>query len=190
MSDEVARPIDLKKAPDWETLARYVDGESPADEAARVAEWMETHPVDKTLLDQLNIHAKLEASADVDVEAALLRLQGRLNQAPTSSAAERTRLRLERGSGGADGPSRLVVSTVVLAAAAAIIAFVTLKPGSPPKAAPAAAQVFATGTGKRDSVRLTDGSRVVLGPALMRRRAVRPARSQSTIEEALLIASP
>ena len=33
-------------------------------------------------------------------------------------------------------------------------------------------------------------SRVVRGPELMSRRAVRPARSQSTIEEALLIASP
>ena len=32
-------------------------------------------------------------------------------------------------------------------------------------------------------------SRVVSGPALISRRAVRPARSQSTIEEALLIAS-
>jgi hypothetical protein len=33
-------------------------------------------------------------------------------------------------------------------------------------------------------------SRVVAGPALISLRAVRPARSQSTIEEALLIASP
>ena len=32
-------------------------------------------------------------------------------------------------------------------------------------------------------------SRVVRGPGLIRRRAVRPARSQSTIEGALLIAS-
>ena len=33
-------------------------------------------------------------------------------------------------------------------------------------------------------------SRVVCGPGPASRRAVRPARSQSTIEEALLIASP
>ena len=164
MSDEVSRPIDPKKAPDWEVLARYVDGESPADEAARVDQWMETHPVDKTLLEQLNVHAKLEASADVDVEAALRRVQARFNQAPVSSAAERTRLRLERGGGGTGSPSRVVVSTLVLAAAAAIIAFVALKPGSSPKVAAAAAKVYATGTGKRDSVHLADGSRIVLGP--------------------------
>src|SRR6476661_1865746 len=102
MSDEVSRPLDPKKAPDWEALARYVDGESPADEAARIAQWMETHPVDKTLLEELDVHAKLEPTADVDVEAALRRVQGRFNQAPTSSAAERTRLRLERGGGGND----------------------------------------------------------------------------------------
>lgn len=163
MSDEVSRPIDPKKAPDWEALARYVDGESPDDEAARVGQWMETHPVDKTLLEQLHVHAKLEAAADVDIDAALRRVQGRITQAPASAAAERTRLRLERGSG-VGGPSRTVVTTLVLAAAAAIIAFVTLKPGSSPKPSAAADQVYATGTGKRDSVRLSDGSRVVLGP--------------------------
>jgi transmembrane sensor len=163
MSDEVSRPIDPKKAPDWEVLARYVDGESPDDEAARVTQWMETHPVDKELLEQMKVHATLEATADVDVEAALRRVQGRFNQAPISSAAERTRLRLERGSA-TGGPSRTVVTALVLAAAAAIIAFVTLKPGSSPSTPAAVAQVYATGTGKRDSVRLADGSRVVLGP--------------------------
>jgi transmembrane sensor len=161
MSEEVSRPIDPKKAPDWEVLARYVAGESPDDEAARVSQWMATHPVDQELLDQLNGHAHLDPTADVDVEAALQRVHGRFNQAPVSAAAERTRLRLERGG---QGPSRTVVVSVALAAAAAIVAFFTLKPGSSPSTPVAAQQVYATGTGKRDSVRLADGSRVILGP--------------------------
>jgi transmembrane sensor len=163
MSDEVSRPIDPTKAPDWEVLARFVDGESPEDEAERVSQWMATHPVDKELLEQLNEHAVLEPTADVDVEAALRRVQGRFNQAPVSAAAERTRLRLERGSGGG-APSRTVVTTLVVAAAAGLIAFFTLKPGSSPSTPAAAPKVYATGTGKRDSVRLADGSRVILGP--------------------------
>jgi transmembrane sensor len=164
MSDEVSHPIDPKKVPDWEVLARYLEGESPAEEKARVDQWMAAHPVDKELLEQINVHAQLEPAADVDVEAALRKVQGRFNQAPVSAAAERTRLRLERGGGAASGPPRSVLIGVALAAAAAIIAFVTLKPGSSPKTPAAAAKVYATGTGKRDSIRLADGSRVVLGP--------------------------
>lgn len=165
MSDEVLRPIDPKKAPDWEVLARYLDGSSPDEEAERVSKWMESHPVDKELLEQINVHAALEPAADVDVEAALHKMHARFNQAPVSAAAERTRLRLERGSGGGGGPSRTVITTVALAAAAAFIAFVTLKPGSSQRQSPAAsAKEYATTTGRRDSIRLADGTRVILGP--------------------------
>jgi transmembrane sensor len=164
MSDEVSRPIDPKKAPDWEVLGRFLDGEIPDDERARIAQWMDSHPVDKELFEQLSVHAQLEPTADVDVEAALGKVHARINQAPVSAAAERTRLRLERGGGTGNGPSRTVIIGVALAAAAAIIAVVTLKPGSSPKTPAAAAKVYATGTGKRDSIRLADGSRVVLGP--------------------------
>src|SRR3954466_4505852 len=133
MSDEVSRPIDPKKAPDWEVLGRFLDGESPDDEKARIAQWMDSHPVDKELFEQLNVHGQLEPAADVDVEAALRKVQARFNQAPVSAAAERTRLRLERGGGGGGGaPSRNVIVGVALAAAAAIVAFVALKPGSSP----------------------------------------------------------
>src|SRR4051812_33150424 len=121
MSDEVSRPIDPKKAPDWEVLGRFLDGEIPDDERARIAQWMDSHPVDKELFEQLSVHAQLEPTADVDVEAALGKVHARINQAPVSAAAERTRLRLERGGGTGNGPSRTVIIGVALAAAAAII---------------------------------------------------------------------
>jgi len=143
-------------APDWDAIARYLADESSAEEASRVARWLEAHPADRHLVDQLNASAVTEVPTDVDVEAALERVHARMNE--TSATP---RLRLERG--GARRPPRLFVA-VATAIAAGIIAIVTINRPTTKPIGGGTPRVYSTGTGKRDSIRLADGSRVILGP--------------------------
>lgn len=144
-------------APDWDAIARCLAGESSAEEASRVSRWLEAHPADKQLVDQLNAGSVTEVP-DVDVEAALQRVHARMNE--TSAAP---RLTLEHG--GAPRWSPRFAAAVVTAIAAGIVAaIVTInRPSTKPSSA-GDPRVYSTGTGKRDSIRLADGSRVILGP--------------------------
>src|SRR5262245_15429585 len=69
---------------DWEAIARYFAGESPAAEQEAVRRWLEAHP------DQAEALAALEGSAgrliratppDLDVEGALSRVAARRDAA-------------------------------------------------------------------------------------------------------------
>src|SRR5262245_25886501 len=93
MNDDVSRHSEHAGAPDWDAIARYLAGESPREEATRIARWLEAHPEDRELVEQLNASAAVDASADVDVEAALRRTHERLNEVPSA----RPRLTIERG---------------------------------------------------------------------------------------------
>lgn len=158
MTDESPRHPDPTSAarPDWDEIARYVDGESSAEESARVAQWLEQNPDDKQLIEGLNASAVLEGAADVDVEAALNRVHGRMNDAPA-----RPVLTLERGR--AKARQRVIASVALVAAAATVFMVVQRRRDDTRGTAPATT-VYATKTGQRDSVRLADGSRVILGP--------------------------
>ena len=158
MNDDVSRQSEHAGAPDWDAIARYLAGESPSEEATRIARWLEAHPEDRELVEQLNASAAFDASADVDVEAALRQVHDRMNDA----APARPRLKVERG--GAPRTRPLLIS-LALTAAAGIAAIAILKTRTESPVAPAAAAtVYSTKTGQRDSVRLADGSRVILGP--------------------------
>src|SRR5262245_35641778 len=102
-------------APDWDAIARYLAGESSADEASRVARWLEAHPADKYLVDQLNAGDVISVPTDVDVEAGLERVHARMHE--RSSAPKLT---LQRG--GAARPSPRLAALVTAAIAAGIIA--------------------------------------------------------------------
>jgi transmembrane sensor len=145
-------------APDWDAIARYLAGESSADEASRVSRWLEAHPADKYLIDQLNASAVAEVPADVDVETALGRVHARLRE--RSSAPQLT---LQRG-GGARWSPRLSIAVMATVAAGIVAAVVMIDHPSPTPSPMGNAHVYSTLTGKRDSVRLADGSRVILGP--------------------------
>jgi transmembrane sensor len=146
---------------DWEALARYLAGESSAAESERIARWLAEHKADAELLAALDNAMSGLALRDipgVDVEAALGRVAARLEApaAPLAFAPRRS------------GTWRAVA---VLAAAAAVVfaARLVLERNGDRRATSAgattAARTFATGVGKRDSVRLPDGGRVILGPA-------------------------
>lgn len=160
MKDDHAHQADTANAPDWDAIARYLANESSAEEATRVRQWLDANPTDKALFEQLSSGEALSvlaAPADVDVEAALGRVHAQMEQQPGLP-----RLTLERG--GRRG-RRIAPVLVFLAAAAAVIGFVTLRPsGKAPSTNSPAARTYATRTGQRDSIMLADGSRVILGP--------------------------
>ena len=155
---------------DWEAIARYFAGESTAGEAEAVRRWLEAHPTDASALGALNdVTAQLAAVTppDLDVESALKRVTAR-RDAPDVIPID------GRRAGRTAVPSAVPVrrwQPFALPAAAAAVLLVggglwwhssqTRGYTNPPNAA---AQTFATAVGKRDSVRLADGTRVVLAP--------------------------
>ncbi len=147
--------------PDWEAIARFLagEGEGEADESRAVAAWLDAHPADAALVR--SVHAVAGEAIGVRAEPARVDVGAALARVKARRARAQSRSRAWMGwSGGA------------LAAAAALLLFVRGDRGDrgdrgeePAGAAPVAPMVLATAAGARDSVRLPDGTRVVLGPA-------------------------
>jgi transmembrane sensor len=178
---------DADAAPDWEALARYLAGESPAAEARALAEWLAAHPADAAMLRALDAEATRAArpgpvDGSIDVEAALRRVQLRRDAAPAPMSGDPHVLPFRRPvaapRSAPAAPPAAVASTGIrrrdwrlggLAAAAAIAALAVglgRRTGTPdaPAVAAAPARVLQTAVGVRDSLDLPDGSRVVLAP--------------------------
>jgi transmembrane sensor len=145
--------------PDWDAIARYLAGESSVEEAASVQRWLEANPVEKDLLTRLDAAVATDAGTEVDVELALARVHARMGE-----PEQRPRLSLERQPA-ANRWRTATVGTLLAAAAVAGVLF-TMRQQLAPVTAPAtaAAQTYTTRVGQRDSVKLADGSRVLLGP--------------------------
>jgi transmembrane sensor len=138
----------------WEAVARYLAGESPADEQAAVRQWLADHPADAKMVGALDdvlgrLTLGAEAEAGIDVEAALARVKAR------------------RGTDVI--PLRRSFNWVPIAAAAGIVLVAGLwwskSARSPePAVTTIAARTLKTPVGGRDSLVLPDGSQVMLGP--------------------------
>ena len=159
MTDDAPRPSGPPDpVPDWDTLGRFVAGEGSADEMSQVGKWLDANPAERALLERLSEVTAAASVGGIDVEAALAsvhaRMEERASTAALSTASARAKRRWQ--------PLALVS---LLAAAAVVVLVVRRQAGSP--AGPAttvASQTFSTTVGKRDSITLSDGSRVVLGP--------------------------
>lgn len=140
----------------WEVLARYLSNESPPEEAAAVRRWLAEDRRGNQLVGALerSLHGlAFRAPADLDVEAAWRRVSARARQ-PDVRALQR---------------KRWLVTGLRAAAAVAIVLGATvlwrrarIDSGGP--AAVIESRTYVTPVGKTDSIRLPDGSRVVLGP--------------------------
>src|SRR5687767_7844555 len=140
---------------EWEAVARVLAGESPDDETRRVRRWLDARPADAAFVAAVErlVPPASAAAADVDVEAALRRVHDRLG-------ATDVRPLRRRGT-----PARRRWPATVLpalAAAAALLVAVLVWRGA--RTVDAEVRTVATAIGQRDSLRLPDGSRVVLGP--------------------------
>ena len=170
MTHDAARSDKIETPIDWEVLARYLAGESPAPERERVERYLSSRPGDAEVLsaldDAMRVLASKEAHA-VDVEAALQRVTAR-REGPEEPAVPISSPHLlprgvQRTRGGSWRITSILATAAVLVFAARAVLQHSVRPGS--ELAAAAGKTFATAVGKTESVRLPDGGRVVLGPA-------------------------
>jgi transmembrane sensor len=154
---------------DWDALARYLAGEMSAHEAETMRRWLDARSDRAELVAAFDTslgRLAYRAPPDLDVEDALQRVRARMNEPearplPKAAASHSRTL----------GPPARRWSTTGLRAAAAVgaIAIGTtllwqLREDRDAQETPAASQMYTTAVGQRDSVRLPDGTRVVLGP--------------------------
>ncbi len=158
---------DSARSGDWEALARHMTGEDTAESRVR-ADALLYDPTEKDLVAALgDITARMtgDVASDIDVERALARVKSRMSETPPRPLKLETQSRTI-------APSRKTTWQVPFPAiaAAGLIAiglgsWLTLgKRTSPEAAAIASPRMVATGVGTRDSLRLSDGTRIVIGP--------------------------
>jgi transmembrane sensor len=144
--------------PDWDAIARFLAGESPAPEAARVDAWLAAHPDDRQLVERLGDAATMPV-ADVDVEGALQRVHARMQEEPSTP-----RLTVARGNGSPWRRTLAIPGLLVAAAAVFAVVMVRRTPDTDHPDAATVARTYTTAVGQRDSITLADGSHVILGP--------------------------
>lgn len=142
----------------WERIGRYLAGEASPREAADVRQWLDEHRSDAEVVAALERLTTAIRRDHVDVETALRRVKARPTPAPARTkvpVSEPGRWR------------RWTTRTELVAAAAAVlvVAGVFLFQQIRDIARGGALVTYRTGVGQRDSVRLEDGSLVLLGPA-------------------------
>lgn len=140
----------------WERIGRYLAGEASPQESADVRRWLDEHRSDADVVAALERLTKAIRIHHLDVETALKQVKAR----PTPA---RTKLLVP-----APGRWRRWMSRTELVAAAAailLVAGVFLFQQIRDFARRGAIVTYSTGIGQRDSVRLADGSLVLLGPA-------------------------
>jgi transmembrane sensor len=145
---------------DWEVLARFMAGESPADEADEVRAWLAENPARHDVLRALDRTLAPVAAppAGLDVEAALRRVHARMDAPETPVIPFRAPGRP------AAAPRRLPAPWLRAAAAVFLLlgvwfAWQAVRGGG------STLMAYSTGVGERDSLRLPDGTMVILGPA-------------------------
>lgn len=141
----------------WDVLARYLSNECRPEEAAAVRRWLAGDPRRAQLLGTLERSLQglaFHTPSDLDVEAAWERVSARARQPNVRSIVRKRSLAM--GLGVAAAVAIVLGATVLWRRAQVdsgghILATLPL--------------TYATFPGRTDSVRLPDGSRVVLGPA-------------------------
>ncbi len=143
----------------WEALARYYAGESPEGEAAAVRAWLAEHPEGERALQALDQRlGRLSAPPpDLDVEAALARVHARMDEpvvlpfAPRPPSVAEQRRRSWRS-------IAVAIAATVVVVLGGVLVWRSLGQRN-------TVNVYATATGRTGTVRLADGSTVLLAPS-------------------------
>ena len=163
MHEESRLPNMNAQEPDWDALARHVAGESDSVEAQAVTQWLSAHAMDAALVRSVKAHTdRLEATLNrpVNVDAAWSQMRSRMSHNPDAGLAV-VRGGASRQAGGTKSRSWRMPA---FAAAAAVLAFAGYRAWPSAFGPSREARVFATDVGERDSLLLSDGSRIVLAP--------------------------
>lgn len=152
---------------DWEAIARRLAGEASPDEVARIEATLAANPDENRAIESLGkiVTGLREGSAgDVDVEAALTRVRS----TPGFSSATVTPIGSRSPEATVPPARRWFVSMPALAAAAmlavGVASWMAYSNRPREQAATASPRMLATGVGVRDSMLLSDGTRIILGP--------------------------
>ncbi len=152
---------------DWDALARHLAGETTPDEAAAIEAELEGHPEEQALLSTLDgATASMRAgnSENLDVESALQRVKTRRAASGDTEVVERRHdVAATRRTWRTAFPAIAAVGLLAIG----IGSWLTLRDDTAPAVVadmPGTPGMLATGVGVRDSMRLPDGTHVVLGP--------------------------
>ena len=140
------------RQPDWEILGRYLAGESDAGEVDAVRRWIAADPRRGDLLATLDLSTQLSAAPAVDVEAALRRVKSRFQEPEVVALPARAAWR----------PVGFAIAAALMLLLGATLLWRSLRLRS--SAPVVAAHDYATTIGQLDSVQLSDGTRIILGP--------------------------
>ena len=159
-------PQDSSANDDWDAIARFVAGESTPEESAAMRRMLAADPARAALVRQLgDAFRGSEASAPtaVEVEAALASVLARREESRLATEPRRVPVvSLESyRSRWRDARFRAAAAVIVVAGAGLLLRSVT--GSTTTDALSAAPSHFATAVGDIDSLRLSDGSRVLLG---------------------------
>lgn len=150
----------------WEAIARFVTGESAPEEAAALQRWLAEDPARERLISALRLPIERLRSTppDVDVEAALRAtraraLQPALQVLGSYTTSSRPALAWRRWQ-----PALAAAAAIVLIVGGGLLTRKLLLRGPAGGAAVAMARTYSTRPGQRDSLRLADGTSVLLGP--------------------------
>ena len=155
---------------DWEALARYLTGESSAEEVEAMRRWLDARPDRAELvaaLDRAIGRLAYAAPPDLDVNGALRKVRARRDESgvivlPSRPVSARRPFARQPGRWSA---AWLRAAAVIAVLAGGALIWRGTRGANHGAAPPAAiAQTFVTAVGERDSLRLPDGTRVVLGP--------------------------
>jgi transmembrane sensor len=171
MSSDTPGRGNVEGQTDWDALARYLAGESSAEECENVRQWLASRPADAVMVGALDdALARLtlgpDSMAGIDVEGALGRVKARrAHDAPL--AVTGVLLTIDRGKKLSFPDARRTRWMPLAAAAALVLAIGALvwrgRTASDDRST-VAARTFTTGVGGRDSLQLSDGTSIVLGP--------------------------
>ena len=145
---------------DWEVLARFMAGESPADEADAVRAWLAENPARHDVLRALDGALATVAAppAGLDVESALRTVHARMDAPETPVTPFRAPART------APAPRRTMPAPWLRAAAAVVLLLGVWFAWQAVRGGGSTMTTYSTGVGERDSLQLPDGTTVILGP--------------------------
>jgi transmembrane sensor len=154
---------------DWDALARYLAGEASAKESDATRRWLDARSDRAELVAALDSslgRLTYQAPPDLDVEGALRRVRTRMNEPEVrilpNVAARRASALGSPGRHWSASTLRAAAAIGAIAIGATLLWQTRRDPDT--QVTPAASRMYATGVGERDSVRLPDGTRVLLGP--------------------------
>lgn len=147
--------------PDWEALARYVAGESGPREREEIARFLEANAREREVVERLSAMIDRARPASIpqgEIEAALSQMRRRMHKPVVATP------RFARSPLGVSASSWISMAAAVTGILAGSLLWLRSTARFDPQSAPAVAQHYRTVLGQADSLRLLDGTRVVLAP--------------------------